>query len=73
MGRLWQVGLGLALAWVCLMIAQTQTVTRDKNPPGALIHYVVTEPTGWGNFLTFFAWFLIVVAVLNLFKWFGGK
>lgn len=53
MGRLWQVGLGLALATACLTIAGTQTVTRDKNGPDALIHYVVTEPNGLGIILTY--------------------
>jgi hypothetical protein len=37
------------------------------------MHYVVTEPTDLGNFLTFCGWFLVVVAVLNMFRWFGGK
>ncbi|MGX1163510.1 hypothetical protein FBY31_4366 [Arthrobacter sp. SLBN-100] len=73
MARLWQVGLGLVLATVCLTIAGTQTVTRDKNGPDALIHYVGEEPTALGHALTFFAWFLVVVAAVNLMRFFSGK
>jgi hypothetical protein len=74
MGRLWQVGLGLVLAFVCLSIADTQTVTKNRcTPEGLQIACTVTEPTVFGNVLTFTGWFFVVVAVLNLAKFFRGK
>ncbi len=73
MRRLWQVVGGIVLATVCLTIADTQTQTRDTAPPGALIHYVVKEPNGLGLILTYVGWFLVVVAAVNLMRFFSGK
>ena len=74
MGRLWQVGIGLLLATVCLTIAGTQTVTRNRCLPGDLeYHCIVTEPTGLAGTLTFVGWFLVVVAAVNFMRFFSGK
>jgi hypothetical protein len=69
--RLWQVGLGAVIAVVCLSIGQTQTRTFTKT--NCIFSCTVTEPTFWGNALTFIGWYLVVVAAVNLIKFFQGK
>lgn len=73
MKRLWQVCGGMLLATVCLIIADTQTVTRDRYPGEAIRYTLTPELTPWGQTLTFIGWFLIVVAGVNLMRFFSGK
>jgi hypothetical protein len=73
MKRLWQVVGGIALGTVCLTIAETQTVTDGRFPGEVMRYTIAAQLTPWGNTLTFIGWFLIVVAGINLIKFFTGK
>lgn len=72
MGRLWQVGIGVALAATCWIGADAMA-TKRYICLGRAADCFVTEQTPFGTTLIFVGWFLIVVAAVNLMRFFSGK